>query len=60
MIICPECKTDIDDVHDTTYSNINTDRCNEGDHTGDIYRCDGCDSLWIDDFLTGTISGWRY
>ena len=34
---CPECGELIEDIHDTTYSNITTSRCRAGEHTGNIY-----------------------
>lgn len=59
-INCTECGNWLEDVHDTTYSNMNTKRCYDGQHTGDIYRCEDCDVLWIDDFLTNTVHYWNY
>ena len=50
---CPECHVDMGDPVDTTYSNVCTSRAKVGQHTGDIYRCDGCELVWLDDFLTG-------
>lgn len=56
---CPNCEREME-FHDTTYSNITTSRCNAGDHTGDIYYCEQCDCLFIDNFLTGKLEGWSY
>lgn len=56
---CPGCNEELE-VHDTTYSNITTSRCNAGDHTGNIYRCEECDEDWLDNFLTGEIEPWTY
>lgn len=58
-IQCPTCENELVDIHDTTYSNISTSRCNAGDHTGDIYVCEECDERWLDNFLTGGIEEWR-
>jgi hypothetical protein len=59
-INCIECGDEIEEIHDTTHSNINTHRCSAGDHTGNIYICEKCDILLIDDFLTGTVHYWNY
>ena len=59
MIQCPDCNKDLD-RHDTTYSNINTERAKVGQHTGDIYKCDDCEANYIDNFLTGQIEAWSY
>lgn len=56
---CPECKKEIELV-DTTYSNINTERCKNGEHTGDIYECEICNCLYIDNFLTHKLEIWNY
>ena len=57
---CPECSELIEDIHDTTYSNITTSRCRAGEHTGNIYKCEKCESVWIDNFLSGEIEPWCY
>ena len=54
---CPECGELIEDIHDTTYSNVTTSRCRAGEHTGNIYKCE---SVWIDNFLSGEIEPWSY
>lgn len=59
-MICPDCETEFEGVHDTLYSNITTNRCNEGDHTGDVYWCGECEQLWVDDFLTGEFYEFAY
>lgn len=59
MIYCPDCEKELE-IHDTLYSNITTKRCNEGDHTGDIYWCDECEKLWKNDFLDSSIEEWSY
>ncbi|MBD1583470.1 hypothetical protein [Pseudoalteromonas sp. S16_S37] len=33
---CISCDEDLENVHDTTVSNIETDRCYIGQHTGNI------------------------
>ncbi len=57
---CPDCGKDIEDKHDTTYSNINTERVKIGQHTGDIYWCDICEQNFIDCFITEKIRVWNY
>jgi phage FluMu protein Com len=59
-INCIECDKELAEVHDTTYSNVTTHRCNVGDHTGNIYKCDDCDILIIDDFLNHDIYEWIF
>ena len=51
---CPDCGEDMGDVHDTTYSNVNTGRAQKGEHTGNIYWCQKCEQHWLDDFLDGS------
>ena len=59
-IQCCECDNELEEVKDTLYSNITTHRCNEGDHTGDIYECEECDIWVVDDLLTNSIYQWSY
>jgi predicted RNA-binding Zn-ribbon protein involved in translation (DUF1610 family) len=56
---CMNCGKELD-IHDTTYSNINTYRASIGQHTGDIYKCDDCEIYFIDNKLTGIIEPWSY
>jgi len=56
---CPECNSEMEQT-DTTYSNINTKRAYIGQHTGDIYWCEKCETHYIDDFLIGKLVGWSY
>jgi hypothetical protein len=56
---CPDCGEEMD-IKDTTYSNINTDRCCKGEKTGDIYYCYDCDTWWLDNYLTGGLEAWSY
>jgi len=56
---CLECGNELE-ISDTTYSNVNTDRVYEGQHTGNIYYCENCKIHWIDDFITGKIERWSY
>lgn len=53
---CLECGKELD-RHDTTYSN--TGKTN-GQHTGDIYKCEDCELCFIDDFLTKQYRHWSY
>lgn len=55
---CPECGSEMVQV-DTTYSNINTARATVGQHTGDVYHCDCCEELYLDNFLSGQIEAWH-
>jgi hypothetical protein len=58
---CPLCKNEKElEVHDTTFSNTNTNRCKVGDHTGNIYKCEECDTLWLHNLLSGSVSQWSY
>lgn len=45
---------------DTTYSNITTGRCCKGEHTGDIYYCEKCETHFLDNFLTGEPEYYNY
>jgi hypothetical protein len=56
---CPECDKEME-LRDTTYSNINTDRCSKGEHTGDIYYCKDCDLWFLDNYLNGKLEYWSY
>lgn len=60
MVNCPNCGKELDDVVDTTYSNYKSDRAENGQHTGDIYSCDECEILVIDDFLNNVVREWDY
>lgn len=55
MVICPGCNTLLEEVVDTFYSNTNTKRCACGQHTGDGYYCNVCETGVIDDFLSGEV-----
>ena len=46
-IKCHSCEEEIE-ITDTTYSNIKTNRCNVGDHTGNIYFCKKCDCNYLE------------
>ena len=48
---CPQCDNEMGERVDYTYSNVNTDRCKVGQHTGDIYKCEQCGICWLDSFL---------
>ena len=56
---CLICGKEIELV-DTTFSNITTNRCVKGEHTGDIYYCDDCQTHFLDNFLTGEIEYYNY
>ena len=56
---CPDCGKEMECI-DTTFSNVNTEYCKKGDHTGNIYRCDICQIFWIDDFLSNKIHPFHY
>jgi hypothetical protein len=58
-INCPDCDKELDEVIDTTYSNYNSGRCYEGQHTGDVYWCDVCEQRYIDDFVNNCVRYWR-
>jgi hypothetical protein len=50
------------ELHDTTYSNMNTSRCYAGQKTGEIHKCtnEDCEALYIDDWLSGEFYNWSY
>lgn len=52
-VFCPDCDTEMEQI-DTTYSNINTSRCRNGQHTGNIYRCETCECSWLENFLNNS------
>lgn len=56
---CPECNLEMEHT-DTTYSNINTKRAYVGQHTGDIYWCEKCETHYINNFLRGELEIWSY
>jgi hypothetical protein len=37
-----------------------TERCDVGQHTGDIYECKICDIAWIDNAINGKLEAWSY
>ncbi len=57
-IFCPDCDTEMEQI-DTTHSNINTSRCQNGQHTGNIYKCETCECSWLENFLnTSKLERW--
>lgn len=60
MINCVHCGLELTEVVDTTYSNYTSGRAQRGQHTGDIYFCEKCESHTIDDFLDGSTREWSY
>ena len=50
---CISCGNVINEIHDTTYSNLKTERAYVGQHTGNIYKCVVCDEKTLDNFLSG-------
>ena len=50
---CIGCGYLIEEISDTTYSNIKTERAYVGQHTGNIYKCVVCDEKTLDNFLSG-------
>jgi hypothetical protein len=49
-LTCPNCGTQLEQT-DTTFSNTNTERAREGQHTGNIYECESCECYWLENFL---------
>lgn len=45
---------------DSLYSNINTERALAGQLTGEVYRCENCEELQLDNFLTGKTDPFSY
>lgn len=52
-LFCLDCDTEMEQI-DTTYSNINTSRCKNGQHTGNIYKCETCECSWLENFLNNS------
>ena len=52
-LYCPDCDTEMEQI-DTTYSNINTNRCRIGQHTGNVYKCETCECSWLENFLNNS------
>lgn len=59
-IDCANCGEELNEIHDTTYANYTNDRVKNGQHTGDIYKCESCEALTIDDHLNGLVRIWSY
>ena len=59
---CYHCDKELnnEDIHDTTYSNVNTGRASVGQHTGDIYKCPECEQYTLDNFLSCKLEPWSY
>jgi hypothetical protein len=53
---CPSCEIEMEQV-DTTYSNVTTSK---GQHTGDVYFCECCESHYLDNFLSGQLETFSY
>lgn len=49
---CPECGEEMEQ-DDTTYSNVKTERAEIGQHTGNIYWCEKCETHWLENLLNG-------
>ena len=47
---CPECGSTMN-ISDTTFSNVNTERAKIGQHTGNVYHCDGCGESFLENLL---------
>ena len=56
---CPECNNEME-LTDTTISNYETARAKAGQHTGDIYLCNECESHYLDNFLDKELQPWTY
>lgn len=57
---CVNCGKELNEPTDTTVSNVENERCFVGQHTGDIYYCEKCDSHTLDDFLNRAVVSWHY
>lgn len=51
---CPKCKNEMRFIEET-HNNYATDRAIKGERTGDVYACDYCKKLYLDDFLSGEL-----
>lgn len=58
-INCPECGKELDEIIDTTFSNYQSKRCYQGQHTGNVYWCDSCEYKVLDDFLDNCVRFWN-
>ena len=59
-ISCPECGADLGEPTSGTYSNTGRDiRPVNPSHTGDVYHCEGCETNWLDNFITGQMEHWK-
>lgn len=56
---CPNCFKEMELI-DTTYSNYNSRRAYEGQHTGDVYECKKCEMVYLNDFLINKLYEWNY
>ena len=42
------------------HSNYNSSRATKGQHTGDVYKCENCDEIYLDDFLCNELRVFNY
>ena len=56
---CLECGKELE-IHDTTYSNVTNARVKNGQHTGNIYKCEDCEKCFIENLITGRVENWNY
>ena len=59
-VCCVDCGKELTELHDTTVSNVENERCYVGQLTGQIYYCEKCEIMTIDNLLDGTIEQWLY
>lgn len=57
---CINCGYSDLELVDTLHSNVNTDRAKVGQLTGEVYRCENCEELQVDNFLTGKTEPFSY
>lgn len=56
---CPECTNEME-YEEATQCNYNSPNATKGEHTGDIYSCKGCESTYLDNFLSGKVEPFNY
>jgi len=56
---CPECENEMEFI-EPVHSNYNSGRAVDGQHTGNVYKCETCDEVYLDDFLCGELYIWNY
>lgn len=56
---CPVCNNEMEFI-EPVHSNYNSSRATKGQHTGDVYKCENCDEIYLDDFLCNELRVFNY